>query len=96
VNIEKWIRQPTTIHGLAVLAAGAGAALAHVTTGNHVVDAVIAVAAYVGIHLGIDDHSTAEAGMSALVNDLVSRADPGKTIADASAAATALTPTATS
>lgn len=60
MDFNSWIRQPTTIHGLAVLAAGAGAALAHVATGNHTVDAAIAVIAYVAVHLGVDDHSAAE------------------------------------
>jgi hypothetical protein len=68
-DFNTWIRQPTTIHGLAVCAAGIGGALAHIATGNPHVDAVIAVAAYVLVHLGIDDHSQFEQMVTGTVLD---------------------------
>lgn len=90
MNINNWIRQPTTLHGLGVIAAGAGAALSQVTTGNHTVDAVIGALAYVAVHLGVDDHSAAEASAQAFVTDLVHGAAPVKMLTDAAGAAAAL------
>jgi hypothetical protein len=75
-DFNAWIRQPSTIHGLAVAAAGVGAALSHFATGNQTVDAIIAVIAYVGLHLGVDDHSVAETAVTNLTGDVL-RFAPG-------------------
>lgn len=93
-SFDNWIRQPTTIHALGATAAGVGAALSQVTTGNHTIDMVIAAVAYVAVHLGIDDHSAQAQAAQTLVSDLLHKADPAKVMADASAVAAGLTPPA--
>lgn len=88
-NLDNWIRQPTTIHALGVIAAGAGAALAQVATGNHVLDVTVAVLAYVLTHLGINDNSSAEASATALTTDFlhIGQTSPTKMLGDAAAVA---------
>ena len=83
MDFNRWIRQPTTIHAIGVIAAGFGAALSQVSTGNHTLDAATAILAYVLVHLGIDDHSVMEASATALASDLMHGAAPAKTIGDA-------------
>jgi hypothetical protein len=83
MDFNRWIRQPTTIHAIGVVAAGFGAALAQVTTGNHTVDAAVAILAYVLTHLGIDDHSVMETSTTALAADLIHGAPTAKIIGDA-------------
>lgn len=96
MNFDRWIRQTSTIHGLGVAAAGVGAGLAHLTTGNPKVDAVVAVVAYVLLHLGIDDHSAAEQSVTALTADLIQGAAPAKMFADAAPLLAAIPTTAPS
>ncbi|HEY0185682.1 MAG TPA: hypothetical protein VGC09_23005 [Rhodopila sp.] len=69
LDFNTWIRQPSTLHGLGVVAAGIGAALAQITTGSPGWDAIIAVGAYALVHLGIDDHSAAEQAVTRTVLD---------------------------
>ena len=69
-DLNRWLRQPTTIHALGVIAAGVGAGLAQVVTGNPKIDAVVAGIAYVLTHLGIDDHSAMEATATKVVSDV--------------------------
>ena len=76
VDIDAWIRQPTTIHGVGVVAAGIGYALAHLATGNPTYDTIIAVAAYALVHLGIDDHSAVQQAVTATTLDLLNGAAP--------------------
>ena len=88
MDIENWIRQPTTIHGFAVAAAGVGAALTHLATGNTTWDAVIGAAAYVLVHLGIDDHSAFEQSVTKLTDDAIAKRGPQTLIGDAVGVAT--------
>jgi hypothetical protein len=83
VDIDAWIRQPTTIHGIGVVAAGIGYALTHLATGNPTYDTVIAVAAYALVHLGIDDHSAVQQAVTATTLDLLNGAAPAKVLSDA-------------
>jgi hypothetical protein len=83
MNFDRWIRQTSTIHGLGVAAAGIGAGLAHLTTGNPKVDFVVAATAYVLLHLGIDDHSAAEQSVTALTADLIQGMPAAKMLTDA-------------
>jgi hypothetical protein len=100
MNIDKWVRQPSTLHALGVIAAGLGAALTQVATGNHTADLAVGIAAYVLTHLGIDDNSALETGVTTVVTDLRTGASPTQTLTDAAALAgaaqTALTPPAQS
>ena len=94
-DFDAWIRQPTTLHGLAVAAAGIGVALAHVATGNPKIDAACGIIAYVAMHIGIDDNSTAERAVTAVATDAVAvvsgkGVDPTKALTDAAAAAGAV------
>lgn len=73
-DFNRWIRQPTTIHALGVVAGAVGAALADVATGNKTLDIAVSLAAYLLVHLGIDDHSAASADVTALTTDLISTA----------------------
>ncbi len=66
-KIENWLRQPTTIHAIGVIAGAVGAGLSQVTTANPTWDAVIGVAAYVLVHLGINDHTAFSSDLSAAV-----------------------------
>ena len=86
-DFNRFIRQPTTIHALGCIAAGVGAALAHVATGNPHIDLVVAGLAYIGTHLGIDDNSATEAWATAFTNDLLHGAAPVKMLTDASGVA---------
>ena len=52
-----WLRQPTTIHALGVVAAAVGGSLSQVATGNPTIDAIVGLVAYVLVHLGINDHT---------------------------------------
>lgn len=74
MSVESWLRQPSTIHGLGVLAAAAGAALAHVTTGNPTVDAAVAAGAYVLVHLGVNDNSATAQALDKLATDIATAA----------------------
>ena len=94
-DINAWIRQPSTIQGLGVLAAGIGGALAHLATGNSNIDGIVAVLSYVLVHLGVDDHSVAEKAITAVAGDVIrfdqgAAPDTGKLISDALALVTAL------
>ncbi len=93
-DFNSWIRQPTTLHALGVVAAGVGVALTHLATGNPTWDAVVGVVAYVLVHLGIDDNSAAEQAVTAVASDVVSKADPNKLVSDVGAAVSALRPAA--
>ena len=55
---QNWLGQPTTIHGLAVIAGTAGAALTSITTGNHTVDAAAGILGYVLVHLCVTDNTS--------------------------------------
>ena len=57
MNIMAWLRQPTTIHALGVVAAAVGAGLSQLTTGDATVDSIVAVLAYVLVHAGIPDNT---------------------------------------
>lgn len=70
MDFNNWIRQPTTIHGLGVLAAGLGAGMSQLVTGNPTVDGVVAVIAYVLMHLGIDDHSVTEKVITSMTAEI--------------------------
>lgn len=94
-DFTKFIRQPTTIHALGVIAAGAGAALVHVATGNPKADMAVAAIAYVLVHLGIDDHSAAESSVTSVMADAIAVAqgktpDAAKAIADVTTATNAV------
>jgi hypothetical protein len=78
MNFDSWIRQPTNIHAFGVIAAGAGAALAQVATGNHTLDIVVGVIAYVLTHLGIDDNSAPEASSKRIAEALTHGREPTK------------------
>ena len=71
VDFNRWLRQPTTIHALGVVAAGIGFALTNFVTGNPKVDGAVAVVAYVLIHLGIDDHSSLESSAKQVSADVI-------------------------
>lgn len=71
MNLETWIRQPSTLHGLAVIAGAAGGALAHVATGNTTIDAIVGIGAYVLVHLGVDDNSGQQAAITTALTDAV-------------------------
>jgi len=58
MTLSDWIRQPTTIHAIGVAAAALGGTLSQVTTGNPTVDGFVALAAYVLVHAGINDHTS--------------------------------------
>jgi hypothetical protein len=75
---NRWITQPTTIHGLGVVAAGVGAALAQVSTGDAKTDAVVAVIAYLLVHLGINDNSVGEQAATALTTEAIAAARGGQ------------------
>ena len=83
VDIDAWIRQPSTIHGLGVIAAGIGYALTHLATGNPTYDTLIAAAAYALVHLGIDDHSAEQSVVTTTTLDLLSGAPISKVVEDA-------------
>jgi len=55
-SVWDWL-SPSRLHGLGVAAAAIGAALSHIITGNTSIDGVIAVVAYVLVHLGIPDNT---------------------------------------
>lgn len=98
-DFNVWIRQPTTITGLGTAAAGIGAALSHVATGNPKVDAVVAFVAFILVHLAVDDHSAAGVAMKAVAGDAINIAtgrsvDVTKVVADVTAAADAAKPAA--
>lgn len=99
MNFDTWIRQPSTLHGLGIIAGGIGAALSHVTTGNTTIDAVVAVSAYALVHLGINDNSTMQQGITTLTTDLIQGASTAKLMGDAApvitGASALLAPTAT-
>lgn len=62
MNFNTWIRQPSTISGLAFAGAALAGALSHLATGNPTIDGIAATGVLVLVHLGIDDHSaTAQA-----------------------------------
>lgn len=94
VDIDAWIRQPTTIHGLGVVAAGIGYALTHLATGNPTYDTIIAVAAYALVHLGIDDHSAIQQAVTTTTLDLLNGAPLPKVLADAAPVTATATATA--
>ena len=83
MNLDNWIRQPTNIHALAVIAAGAGAALAHVATGNQTIDLAVAAVSYLAIHLGINDNSALEQDVTGFLTDLQNHAPVTQTLTDA-------------
>ncbi|HEY4173601.1 MAG TPA: hypothetical protein VGM42_11290 [Rhodopila sp.] len=94
MNLDAWIRQPSTLHGIGVMAAGVGAALAQVATGNPKVDAVVAVVGYVLVHLGINDNSSLQTSVTAFTDDLLHGAAPVKMLGDATAVEAAAAPVA--
>jgi hypothetical protein len=55
-----WLRQPTTIHALGVIAGTLGAALGQAATGNPTVDAIVGLIAYVLVHLTVNDHTVSK------------------------------------
>jgi hypothetical protein len=73
-DFNTWIRQPSTITGLASAAAGIGAALSQVTTGNEKVDAVVAFVSFILVHLAVDDHSASGVAVKGLAGDVVNLA----------------------
>lgn len=83
MNFNNWIRQPTNIHAIAVITAGIGAALSHVATANPTVNIAVAVAAYLLVHLGINDNSALEIEVTAVTTDLLTKAPVETTLADA-------------
>lgn len=56
VTFWDWLT-PTRVHAIGVAAAAIGAALSHVVTGNVTIDGVVAVIAYVLVHLGVPDNT---------------------------------------
>lgn len=57
ISFNEWIRQPTTIHGIGVIAAGAAIAAGHIFKANPEVSALAGGVVYALVHLGIDDNS---------------------------------------
>jgi hypothetical protein len=98
-SFDTWIRQPSTLHGLGVIAGGIGAALAHLTTGNAQVDMIVFGLSYALVHLGIDDNSVAQQSVTAVATDAINAAtgkavDATKALTDVLTAAQALKPLA--
>ena len=60
MSLESWLRQPTTITGLASLLGTLAGAAAHVATGDTNVAAGAGAVAFAATHLIIDDNSVAE------------------------------------
>jgi hypothetical protein len=60
-NFNTWIRQPTTIHGLAVMAGGFAGLASHVATGNQMIDGCLSILAYFLTHVAVDDNSVSPA-----------------------------------
>jgi len=98
-DINSWVRQPTTLHAIGVIAGGIGVALGQLSTGNPTWDAVIGVTAYVLVHLGVDDNSVAQQSVTAVATDAINAAtgkavDATKALTDVLTAAQALKPPA--
>jgi hypothetical protein len=68
MSIQTWVRQPTTIHGLAVLCGTIVAGAEQYFTGNMSLSAGAGVIAYAGVHLFVDDN-TAGAAAQMLATD---------------------------
>ena len=56
-KLEVWLRQPSTINGLAIAAGGIGAALSHLTTGDATTDMIIGLVAAALVNFSIRDHT---------------------------------------
>jgi hypothetical protein len=56
-NFDTWIRQPSTLHGLAAGLGGLAATVSHQSFGNPTLDALAAAISYVLMHVLVDDHS---------------------------------------
>jgi hypothetical protein len=70
-KIKAWLRQPTTIHGLAVILGGGAAAVAHLVGGNSVVDGISAVALYAATNVVVSDNSADIRPVEKLIEDAV-------------------------
>jgi hypothetical protein len=70
-KIKAWLRQPTTIHGLAVVLGGVAAAVAHLFAANAVVDGISAVVLYAATNVIVSDNSADIVSVEKLVEDAV-------------------------
>ena len=68
-KIRALLRQPTTIHGLAVILGGGAAAAAHLLAGNTVVDGIAAVVLYAATNVIVSDNSADIRPVEKLVED---------------------------
>ncbi len=57
MTIQTWFRQPTTIHGLAVVGAAFAGAVQHYFTGDMTLAAGAGAIVYAAVHLATDDHT---------------------------------------
>jgi len=70
-RIKDWLRQPTTIHGIGVVAATAAGIGAYYATGNPMTAAALAGSAFGVIATLMNDTSTDKSRVEALVSDAV-------------------------
>ncbi len=68
-KIKSWLRQPTTIHGIAVVVGGCAAAAAHLFGGTPWVDGACAVTLYAATNVLVSDNSADVRPMERLVED---------------------------
>lgn len=72
MDFNKFLRQPTNIHALGAAAAGIGLALSQMPPfANPWLSGAVSLAAYVLVHLGIDDNSVQETEAKAITGDVV-------------------------
>jgi hypothetical protein len=57
MDFNTWIRQPTTIHGLAVCLGSLAATISHLSSGNPALDSLVAAIGYALMHVVVDDNS---------------------------------------
>jgi hypothetical protein len=67
---NSWLRQPSTITGLATAGGAILAAVAHYLTGNMELSGAVGISAFAVAHLAIDDN-TADTAIETLVTDAV-------------------------
>ena len=88
MDLDTWIRQPSTITGLGIAGGALAGALAHMATGNHMIDAAAATVVLVLTHLGIDDNSAVARAAGKVSADAVAAiggASPLPVVLDAAA-----------
>lgn len=81
-NFYSWLRQPSTIHGLGVLAFGLVAALSQLFSGNTELSMLLGVASYILIHLGINDNTAGVQQAEQLSQNIISDVEKRQVVQD--------------